>query len=138
MHKWPNVVTPSLWPFAVSNAVRTRNKHRLDKNGLNAEEKLSGTRVNKQDLFNLKDEHVLFCPCFVLDARLQDGTGIPRWNKRVRVGMHVGRSSQHAGNVALVLNLSTGHVSPQFHVVFDDNFETVSDLEAGSVPKRWT
>jgi Reverse transcriptase (RNA-dependent DNA polymerase) len=27
--------------------------------------------------------------------------------------------------VALVLNLQTGHVSPQFHITFDDNFETI-------------
>ena len=49
--------------------------------------------------------------------------------------MHAGKSVQHAGNVSLVLNLSAGHVSPQFHIVFDDNFETAEDLERGSVPK---
>ena len=27
--------------------------------------------------------------------------------------------------MALVLNPKTGHVSPQFHVVFDDKFDTV-------------
>ena len=27
--------------------------------------------------------------------------------------------------MALVRNLHTGYVSPQYHVVFDDNFETV-------------
>ena len=36
------------------------------------------------------------------------------------------KSVQHAGNVSLVLNLSTGHVSPQFHVVFDDWFTSAN------------
>ncbi len=34
-------------------------------------------------------------------------------------------SMQHARSVALVLNLKTGHVSPQFHVTFDPKFEAV-------------
>jgi hypothetical protein len=30
--------------------------------------------------------------------------------------------------VALVLNLMTGHVSAQFHVVFDHDFSTIDDI----------
>ena len=32
---------------------------------------------------------------------------------------------RHVCNVALVLNCTTGLVSPQFHVSFDSNFDTV-------------
>ena len=39
--------------------------------------------------------------------------------------------------MALIINLYTGHVSPQFHIVFDDNFETVASLYSGIEPKRW-
>ena len=35
------------------------------------------------------------------------------------------------------MNPKTGIVSPQFHLVFDDNFETVPHLRAGSVPENW-
>ncbi|KAL7475537.1 hypothetical protein ACHAW6_001446, partial [Cyclotella cf. meneghiniana] len=42
-----------------------------------------------------------------------------------RVGHFLGFSNQHSSTVALVQNLHTGHVSPQYHVVFDDKFETV-------------
>eukprot|EP00978_Attheya_sp_CCMP212_P036725 scaffold168709_cov28-Attheya_sp.AAC.1 len=48
-------------------------------------------------------------------------------------------SPQHARSVALVLNIKTGlGVSPQFHVEFDDLFETVSE-KAGNkqVDSRW-
>jgi hypothetical protein len=36
-----------------------------------------------------------------------------------------GFSREHSSTVALVRNLHTEHVSPQYHVVFDDKFETV-------------
>lgn len=40
-------------------------------------------------------------------------------------------------NVVLVLNPKTGIVSPQFHVVFDDNFTIIPHLGKGTVPKNW-
>ena len=55
----------------------------------------------------------------------------------MRVGAYVGRSPIHAGNVSLLLNLSTGNVSPQFHVVFDKTFSTVPSLKNVSVPESW-
>ena len=41
------------------------------------------------------------------------------------MGVYLGQSPQHARSVALVLNIKTGLVFPQFHVAFDDMFETV-------------
>ena len=52
--------------------------------------------------------------------------------------MFVGFSSVHSSDVPLVLNLQTGHISPQFHVVFDDDFTTVSSLGVtDEVPDFW-
>ena len=53
------------------------------------------------------------------------------------MGIYVGRSPFHAGSVALVLNPRTGHVSPQYHVVFDDDFTTVPYLNSMDVPAHW-
>ena len=53
------------------------------------------------------------------------------------LGIYVGHSPFHAGSVALVLNPRTGHVSPQFHVVFDDHFTTVQFMEKNEVPPHW-
>ena len=36
----------------------------------------------------------------------------------------MGVSKKHASTVALVRNLQTGRISPQFHVIYDDDFET--------------
>ena len=72
-----------------------------------------------------------------MDARLQSvgGGGPPKWDPRARLGIYLGHSPSHAGSVALVMNPKTGLVSPQFNLVFDDNFETVPQLRAGTVPR---
>jgi hypothetical protein len=54
-----------------------------------------------------------------------------------RLVIYVGHSPSHAGSVALVLNPCTGHVSPQFHVVFDDLNSTVPYMEKSEVPPNW-
>ena len=53
------------------------------------------------------------------------------------MGIYIGRSSLHASNVGLILNPRTGHVSPQFHVVYDDDFTTVPYLRSIDVPPHW-
>ena len=40
-------------------------------------------------------------------------------------GIFLGFSPHHSSDIPLVLNLTTGHISPQYHVVFDDGFDTV-------------
>ena len=92
--------------------------------------------IMSQDVCN---EHTLFCPVYVLDSRLQSGIGgIPKWNPRSSAGVYLGHSPDHASNVALVLNLDMGLVSPQYHVVFDDDFSTVDFLRSGKEPSNWS
>eukprot|EP00957_Ditylum_brightwellii_P081724 6217207-Ditylum_brightwellii.AAC.1 len=52
-------------------------------------------------------------------------------------GIYLGHSPFYAGNVALVLNLQTGHVSQQYHVVFDDDFSTVPYPQSSEPPPNW-
>ncbi len=82
--------------------------------------------------------HVFGCPVYVLDAALQDGKKIPKWNPRARLGRFLGFSELHSLQVPLVLNVSTGRISPQFHVIFDDKFETVHSLPSDEpLDKQW-
>ena len=37
----------------------------------------------------------------------------------------------------MVLNPRTLHVSPQYHIVFDDNFSTVKSMVNGEIPDTW-
>ena len=54
-----------------------------------------------------------------------------------KIRVYVGRSPAHQGNVALVLNPSSGHVSPQCHAIFDDDFTLTPALSSNTVPTNW-
>ena len=54
------------------------------------------------------------------------------------MGINLGLSNQHAKSVTLVLSLQTGHVSPQFHVKWDNKFETVRKSLGNESPlSKW-
>jgi hypothetical protein len=48
--------------------------------------------------------------------------------------MFVGISNLHSSDVPLILNLQTGSITPQFHVVFDDYFTTVASISDDDNP----
>jgi hypothetical protein len=62
---------------------------------------------------------------------------IPRWKPRSIVGVYLGFSPDHASSVPLVLSTTTGLVSPQYHVVFDDNFTTTTSFKNNQLPTNW-
>ena len=43
------------------------------------------------------------------------------------MGVFLRHSPEHASSVSYILNTTTGCVSPQFHVVYDDKFKTVGN-----------
>ena len=51
--------------------------------------------------------------------------------------IYVGRSPLHAANVSLILNPRMGHISPQFNVIYNDDFTTVPYLCTATVPPHW-
>ena len=65
------------------------------------------------------------CPAYVLEPKLQNGQKLPKWNRQSRLGQLLGYLDEHSSLVANVWHLKTGYVSPQYHVVFDNLFETV-------------
>ena len=72
-----------------------------------------------------------------LESKVQTSSkGLPKWEPRARIGVCLGRSHVHAGNVVLVLNPSSGHVLPQFHVVFDDGFALIPALRLNTIQDK--
>jgi hypothetical protein len=61
----------------------------------------------------------------VLDRRMQEGTSPPKWTKRTTQKVYVGHLHHYSRSVPMVWDPHTKLVSPQFHVMFDDNFDTV-------------
>ncbi|KAL7484243.1 hypothetical protein ACHAW6_009892 [Cyclotella cf. meneghiniana] len=126
MIHWPQHCDINLWALAMDYAVWVYNRTpRRSLGGLTPKEFWSGSRSGHADL---KRAHVFGCPVYVLDLDLQDGKRIPKWNSRARKGMFVGFSSAHSSLCPLVLNLKTGHISPQYHIIFDDKFASVVSL----------
>ena len=123
--KWPDVIDTVLCPYAIQAVVERHNKLSLDEHGRSPLEIYSGIL----DEIVPTDFHTWGCPVYILDAANQTGgIGTPKWEPRSHSGIYLGHSPCHAGSVALVLNLKTGLVSPQFHLVFDDEFTTVPYL----------
>ena len=131
---WPEAITTMLWPFVLLAYIERRNNLQLDSNNQTPLQKIC--KLGKK--LDITKFYTWGCPVFVLESQIQtDPKGLPKWNPRARVGIYLGHSPVHAGNVALVLNPATGHVSPQFHLVFDDDFTTVESMRNGTVPQNW-
>ena len=112
-----------LWAFAINHAAWLYNRMPNKSLGWNTPlEMFTKTQSDHKELLRAK---VWGCPVFVLQAKLQDGHKIPKFNRRARMGQFLGFSDEHSTLVAKVRHLSTNHVSPQFHVVFDELFTTI-------------
>ena len=114
--RWSEVITANLWPYAIRNANDDICTIPDKMDGTSKLERFTKSRVS----FRLRNKHTLFCPVFALNNSLQQGRKIEKWSPRARLGINLGASPRHARNVSLVLNLKTGLVSPQFHILHDD------------------
>jgi len=118
--RWPDAITPNLWPYALRMANMVHNHVPLRGRRESPLELFSSTTILPQ----LRHFHHFGCPTYVLQGPLQQGQKVRKWGNRARIGIYLGPSPQHAKSVALVLSLTTGNVSPQYHVQFDDLFNT--------------
>eukprot|EP00980_Cylindrotheca_fusiformis_P019967 scaffold7036_cov69-Cylindrotheca_fusiformis.AAC.1 len=131
--RWPEQTSIDLWPMAMQHASFLNNVIPKIRDGLSPEEKFSRSLKAADRLHKLP---VWGCPAYVLQPTLQDAKKLPKWQPRSRRSQYVGWSPMHASNVALVRNLTTGRISPQFHVVFDNWFETTS-ADEDIPPPEW-
>lgn len=131
---WRHGIDSSMWPMAVQYAAHVYNS--LPRaNNISPSDIFFGTRVPSHKLQNI---HVWGCPVYVLNPSLQAGQKIPRWEPRSKRGLFCGLSNVHSSEVPQVLNLTTGSITTQFHVVFDDLFTTVHSIEReNEPPSHW-
>ena len=133
-HRWPKAISPSLWPAALKNYVNlknslptqfvpgerrgsTRTPDRYEQSPIS---KLCGTEIEP----NLDRFHPFGSPVYVLENTLQAQQPHNKWSDRSRVGIFMCHSPNHSTSVPLILNTQTGNVSPQFHCIYDDDFDT--------------
>jgi transposase InsO family protein len=120
---WPETADPALWPMAVQHAVFLWNHMPDPTTGVSPADVFTKTRWEQRKFLDL---HVWGCPVYVLEKSIADGKKLPRWQPRSHRTMHMGLSPLHASTVPTVLNLDTGAITPQFQVMFDDWFSTVT------------
>lgn len=122
--RWPEAVTANLWPFALRHANDVFNASSSiakGSKGVSLIEKFSQVQIAPR----LKPAHTFASPVCALDAKFQENKPVPKWREEARVGAHLGLPPRHSRKVAHVLSLATGHVSPQFHCMCDDMFDTL-------------
>ena len=59
---------------------------------------------------------------------LQQGHKLPKWQPRYRRGIFVTLSTNLSCDVNMILNPDTGHIYPQFHVIFEYSFIIVLSI----------
>ena len=129
-------MSTDIWPMVMYYAVWVYNRTPDMQSGLSAIEIWSRSRFEPVSE-TLNNFHVWGYPTYVLEPKLQKpGVKIPKWDPSSRRGVNMGFSKMHSKQVGLVLNLLTGSISPQFHVVFDDMFSTVMSSTAAN-PEVW-
>jgi hypothetical protein len=133
MIKWPDIISKNLLPFALQLAINLHN-NTPGPFGLTPTEIFTGVKSHYNKLL---DFHPFGCPFFVLDPTLQQGQKLPCWKPRSRVGVYLGLSPNHASSIPLVLSTTTGLVSPQFHIVYDDYFTATNCLTMNTLPENW-
>ena len=72
--------------------------------------------------------------CIFLENTLQGYLeGIANWEPNMATIVYLVHYQFNAGSVSLILNIITGNIYPQYHVVFDDTISTVYHIRKGTV-----
>jgi len=123
MNLWPDIITANFWTFTVKHAIRLHNMQPIDDHDNKCPYELFTGDIPPHHLLNFC---VFGCPVYILKKNLADNNGIPKWKACSYQGVYVGHSDVHASNAVLVWNPLTKLVSPQYHVIFNKEFTTVS------------
>ncbi len=120
---WPEVFDTKLWPFALEQAANLWNHLPKQRGGMTPMELFTGSKSPRND--TVLRARVWGCPVWVLDPKLQNGKKLPKWTRKSALGVYLGTSTFHSETIGRILNLATGHISPQYHVVYDELFTSV-------------
>lgn len=124
MAKWPQVITKDMWPFAICHMVNFHNASIIH----NKNASLYSLFTGQAAPWSLNHFHVFCCPTYVLAKRLHDGDIYSKWKARSWHGVYIGTSNCHASHIPLIYNYATMHVTPQYHMVYDEGFTSTTHM----------
>ena len=130
--RWPGAIEAYLWPYAVRYACDCINNtpNLQDPQRKSPYQLFSGSDVE----VNPKHWMPFGAPAYVLKEAPRDDKPFHKWASKARLAIYLGRSPLHNKQVALVMDRTTGYVSPQFHVKIDTGFYT---LRQETISTRW-
>ena len=127
---WPKAVAHMLQPFTVAYIIYLESTLAIEVDKRTLLQKLTATNHE----ITLRDQHTQRCLVYILESKVQiSSKGLPKQESRARIGVYLSRSPVYAGNVVMVLNLSSGHVSLQYHIVFDNDFSLIPSLRTNMI-----
>jgi transposase InsO family protein len=132
MHRWPSVIHEELWPFAIQHAVAFHNASVRKDQSQCPHRRFTG----EDPPYTVSDFRVFGSPAYVLRKELQDGNKLSKWSSRSWQGVYVGHSTCHSGSIPLIYNPSTTHIMPQYHIIYDEYFQTINETPGISLDNR--
>ena len=120
--RWPDYIDKSLWIMAMAYAVHLHNHTTHIYSSMSPEKFCTRSKSYHIALHNSRP---WVCPVYVLEPILQYENKLPKCMPRSRRSKYLRAYPLHASTVVLVSNLQTGNIRTQFHLVFDDYFETL-------------
>ena len=121
---WPDAIEKGLYPMSMDHTVHLHNHNTHISSDVSPEE--FWTRSNSSHSSQNNSRPWVY-PAYFLEKILQDGKKLPTWMPSYRRTQYLGYSPINARTVGLVSNLYTGNIIPQFHLFFDDYFDTVHE-----------
>jgi hypothetical protein len=120
--QWDKSITAELWPFAIEHATTIYNttKRRSHDYDLSPWEQFTGERSK----LGQTDMHPLLCPVYMIDRQMQEGASPHKCTKQTTQKVYAFRLHHYSKSVPMIWDPKTKLVSPPFHIMFNDNFDT--------------
>ena len=131
---WHSSISISLCPCAQLNTNQAKSTLPDKNDGMSPIKTFSQFDVTPR----IKNYHTFGCVSYKLTNCLHAVGWQPEWELRNRLGINLGSSPRNAASTVLILSMQTGLVSPQFHIQFDELFETVWPFNGNPpTPLQW-
>ena len=120
-----------MWPYALQMDIHMHN------NLPNAADVSSCLEAFARIAVSPKSSHyhTFGCPAYMITTEAKKRRA-NKWEGCSVLGIYMGASPHCIGSVSLVLNLTTGNATPQFHVGHEDFFETTRYNMRNMIAKR--
>ena len=132
MMKTSTVVALQLFPHAAHHATDILNKT-PNSSSFSPKEIFTGAKSDR----HFMNFHAFGSPVFALDPTTKRGRNLATWSLQSIPSAFIGKLRECSSNMSFVYDPATRHVSHQFQVAFDDDFQTVSSSGINALPLNW-